>query len=458
MVWDNGTYEVIGTEPLQALGKGKLHLLLKGRKLKGEWTLVRIRGDESKPQWLLMKTGEDAEPFTDDAENKSVLTRRTLAQIAHANGKEWKSNRAAKESQRPRFRLAPALDPRHISDASAELKRLPSAKADFVEPMKALLVEEIPKGSEWLYELKLDGIRALAIEQKHGVKLISRTAKDMTERYPRIAEALEKLPAREAVLDGEIVALDEQGRPSFQLLQSYHMQGTRKPPLFYYVFDLISLNGRDLRGLPLLKRKELAEELLKNLPDAVRFSGGLKANPQKVIKQMKQRRLEGLIAKKIDSKYESGRRSGAWQKFKWTNEQEFVIGGYTPPQGARSYFGAILVGYYEGDTLRFAAKVGTGFDHKMLASLHGKFQKLLRPNCPFANLPEKPGPGGRGFTLAEMRRTTWIEPKLICQVRFAEWTRDNHLRQPAFMGLREDKSPKEVIREKPENSSSAFAS
>jgi bifunctional non-homologous end joining protein LigD len=165
---------------------------------------------------------------------------------------------------------------------------------------------------------------------------------------------------------------------------------------------------------------------------------------------MQARGLEGLIAKRRDSKYEPGRRSGAWVKFKWTNEQEFVIGGYSEPKGSRAHFGALLVGYYEKGKLLFAAKVGTGFDQKLLTSLHDKFKNLVRPDCPFANLPEKiSGRWGQGLSASEMRRCTWLEPNLVCQVRFAEWTRDNHLRQPAFLGLRDDKEPKEVVREKP---------
>jgi bifunctional non-homologous end joining protein LigD len=164
---------------------------------------------------------------------------------------------------------------------------------------------------------------------------------------------------------------------------------------------------------------------------------------------MKSRGLEGLIAKQRESKYELGRRSGAWVKFKWTAEQEFVIGGYTSPQGARSHFGALLVGYHEKGKLLFASKVGTGFNEKVLKSLYDQFQKMRRDKCPFDNLPEKKTSSrwGRPFTVAEMKRCTWVEPKLVCQIRFAEWTRDHHLRQPAFLGLREDKDAKEVVRE-----------
>jgi len=164
---------------------------------------------------------------------------------------------------------------------------------------------------------------------------------------------------------------------------------------------------------------------------------------------MQARDLEGLVAKRKDSTYEPGKRSGAWVKFKWSNEQEFVIGGYTEPKGGRSHFGAILVGYYEGKQLRFAGKVGTGFGQRLLRELHARFQKLIRADCPFSNLPENLPSSSSGLTASQMRRCTWLKREVVCQVRFAEWTRDHHLRQPAFLGLRDDKDPKEVIREQP---------
>ncbi|HWI56300.1 MAG TPA: ATP-dependent DNA ligase, partial [Bacillota bacterium] len=238
---------------------------------------------------------------------------------------------------------------------------------------------------------------------------------------------------------------------AFQLLQSYATASHKKPPLFYYAFDLINLDGNDLTGLPLWQRKAMAQRLVADLTPTVRFSASIKANSVRVMREMQTRGLEGLMAKQKDSPYEIGQRSGAWVKFKWSNEQEFVIGGFTEPTGARLHFGAILVGYYEGGRLLFAGKVGTGFNHKLLASLHAKFQKLIRPACPFANLPEnRPGTEGRGLTAGQMRFCTWLEPQLVCQVRFAEWTRDQHLRQPAFLGLREDKKPAEVVRERPQ--------
>jgi bifunctional non-homologous end joining protein LigD len=486
MLWDSGAYEVSGDDPSSALRDGKLHLALRGKKLKGEWTLVRMRPregeDEDKPQWLLLKSGSDIPPISKRAEEHSVLSGRSLEQIASAGDREWQSDRSARH--RP-VRVGPASQqlrkvgalssarrttPSKVTAASRDvsrsddgqkishlptvqinLPRLPKKKPAFVEPMKALLLDKLPKGPDWIYELKFDGVRALAIKDNRNIDLISRSGKDLGSKYHELLEPLKKLPAKQAVLDGEIVALDEHGRSSFQLLQCYQMAGLKKPPLFYYVFDLINLDGKDLAGVPLFQRKAMLETVLAKVSPAIRFSPSIKADSARLMREMKARGLEGLIAKRRDSKYEPARRSGAWVKFKWTNEQEFVIGGYTQPKGTRTHFGALLVGYYEKGKFLFAAKVGTGFDQKLLASLHDKFKNLIRPDCPFANLPEK-RPGSAGLSAADMRRCTWLEPSRVCQVRFAEWTRDNHLRQPAFLGLREDKTPGEVVREKPKKS------
>jgi bifunctional non-homologous end joining protein LigD len=452
MVWDRGGYAVSGDEPGRAMERGKLHLTLRGKKLKGEWTLVRMRrrDDDDKPQWLLLKSGGDMEPLSARADDRSVVSKRSLAQIAGAADREWQSDRAAARSVK---RAEPVLRKSRRAEAApsrpeVNLGRLPRARPAFVEPMKALLRKTLPKGPEWIFELKFDGVRALAVKQNRKVELVSRNGKDFARRFPEVVESIRALPVKEAVVDGEIVALDSDGKSSFQMLQSHQTPGRQKPPIFFYVFDLIQLDGKDLRALPLLKRKAVAESLVAQAGDPLRFSSAIQGDSDRLVREMKARGLEGLIAKKKESPYEPGRRSGAWVKFKWTTEQEFVIGGYTQPKGARTHFGAILTGYYERGKLLFASKVGTGFDEKLLKSLCDRFQSLRRAECPFANLPEKAGAHGRGLTASEMRRCTWLEPKLVCQVRFAEWTRDNHLRQPAFLGLREDKNPREVVREK----------
>jgi len=333
-----------------------------------------------------------------------------------------------------------------LASVAELLQSLPAAQPGFIEPMKARLTDTLPKGAEWTYEVKFDGVRVLAIKDGASLRLSSRKGNDLSAPYPEVFEALRKLPADRAVLDGEVVALDPQGRSSFQLLQSYHKAVSEKPPLVYYVFDLLHLECRDLRGVPLWRRKELAQLIVNDLCPTIRFSASIDADSTRLIREMRARGLEGLIAKQKDSGYESGRRSGCWVKFKWTNEQEFVIGGYTPPKGTRSYFGALLVGYFEDGELLFAGKVGTGFDERLLKTLHQRFQPLIRARSPFVNLPDRLG-SGRGLGRSELRECTWLEPRLICQIRFAEWTRDQRLRQPTFLGLREDKDPSEVVRE-----------
>jgi bifunctional non-homologous end joining protein LigD len=223
---------------------------------------------------------------------------------------------------------------------------------------------------------------------------------------------------------------------------------TSRPPLAWYVFDLLSLNGKDLTGLPLTERKERLAELLKDAPEPIRPSPALDGAYEDLLAQVRKHGIEGLVGKRADSKYEPGRRSGAWIKVKVLNNQEFVIGGFTPPAGSRRYFGALLVGYYEGKQLLFASKVGTGYSAKVLKAVFEQMKPLRAATCPFANLPTKrTGRWGQGITRSEMAKCTWVEPRLVCEVRFTEWTRDGGLRHPAFLGLREDKAANEVVRE-----------
>ncbi|MDB6109583.1 MAG: polymerase LigD, ligase domain protein, partial [Pedosphaera sp.] len=449
MVWDRGVYQVRDAEPLEALKAGKIQLTLAGEKLKGDWTLVRMRasGKDEKTQWLLLKSGRNSPPISARAEDESVLTHRSLDEIAAAENPGRKGKRSTQTLRSVAAPSKPALKP----ELPSETRGLPKAQPRFIPPMKCELVRELPKGKDWVYEIKFDGVRALAIKSGSKLALMSRNAKELGAKYPEVAEALAKLPCREAVLDGEIVAVDAQGRSSFQLLQAYNMAGRVKPVILYYAFDLVNLEGRDLTGLPLVRRKEMLKSLLASPPESIRFSASIEADSSaRVVKEMKARGLEGLVAKRRDSHYEAGRRSGAWVKYKWSNQQEFVIGGYTPPHGTRTHFGAILVGYYEGDKLLFASKVGTGFNRELLESLYNRFQPLVRRGSPFANLPTpRTEQGSLGPTAAQMKRCTWLDPRLVCEVRFSEWTRDGHLRQPVFLGLREDKQPDEVVREIP---------
>lgn len=313
--------------------------------------------------------------------------------------------------------------------------------------MKALAKTKLPNETGWSFELKLDGIRAICVRDGDSVKLFSRRPRDITHDYPALVDGLRGLPASRWVVDGEIVALDKEGRSSFQILQNRD-RSQASNPIVLYLFDIINLQGHDLRLLPLTERQTLLKAFLQNAPKAIRLSETLNAPADKVWKHVLRLRLEGVVAKRIDSEYEAGRRSGAWTKVKAQQQQEFVIGGYTPPEGSRKFFGALAVGYYKGSELLYASRVGTGFDFATLKSLHQVFQKFRTAKCPFANLPtRRKGRFGQGMTASEMKACVWLKPHLVCQVRFFEWTDDDNLRQPVFLGLREDKSAKEVVRE-----------
>ena len=316
--------------------------------------------------------------------------------------------------------------------------------------MKAKLMERPPAAGDWIYELKFDGIRLIAIKDRGKVSLLSRNQNDLSARFPEIVDAVKNLPTDECVLDGEVVALDEQGRSSFQLLQAREMEG-RKSPIYFYVFDLLQLDGKSFVSMPLEARKNVLEKLCASGGDPlIRYSGAIGGDAEHLLREVQRRGLEGIIGKLRNSVYEPDRRSGAWIKLKCVNEQEFVIGGYTPPQGARKYFGAILVGYYKDGDLVFAGKVGTGFTTKLLAALHKKFRAEERSDCPFVDLPSKQnGQWVLGITPSMMKKMHWINPKFVAEIKFAEWTRDGKLRAPVFRALRDDKQPGEVVRETP---------
>ena len=379
-----------------------------------------------------------------------------MKQIAEERDAEWQSDREQKKASGGRKVPRKRVSEGRSSSSSSERvalslpKDLPAGKPRFIVPMKPLLLEEPPTQGDWIYELKFDGIRLIAVKDGPKVKLMSRNENELAARFPEVAEAIRSLPGDDCVIDGEVVALDREGRSSFQLLQGREMGGGKQQPLYYYVFDLLQAEGRGLMSEPLEKRKAWLQQLCEAVEEPIRYSGEIGGDAEKLLKEVKRRGLEGLIGKQRHSVYEPDRRSGAWIKLKCLNEQEFVIGGYTPPAGSRKYFGALLVGYYENKRLLFAGKVGTGFDGKLLVSLHSRFKKEQRDDCPFTDLPSKQGGAWvQGITPAMIRRIHWINPVFVCQVKFAEWTRDAKLRQPVFLGLREDKDAKEVKRELP---------
>ena len=308
--------------------------------------------------------------------------------------------------------------------------------------MLLLRSDSLPSGEQWLYELKLDGYRAVAFKRNGTVHLRSRNDNDFNARYPAVTKALAKLPDN-TVIDGEVVAFDPEGRPSFNALQNY---GSAPAPVVYYVFDVMVLAGENVMRETLLKRRELLEKkVLPKLAEPVRYSAPLHAELPVLIQSVKAHGFEGLVAKRCASVYEPGLRTGAWMKMRVNRGQEFVIGGYT--RGTKT-FDALIFGYYEGDRLIYVARTRNGFTPVTRAQLFKKFKGLEIDRCPFVNLPEaRSGRWGQGLTKAKMAECVWLKPVLVGQFEFLEWTSDNHLRHSKFVGLREDKSAKQVVRE-----------
>jgi DNA ligase D-like protein (predicted ligase) len=316
------------------------------------------------------------------------------------------------------------------------------ASARFIDPMLLLRTDALPSGEQWLYELKLDGFRAIAFKRDGSAHLRSRNDNDFSARYPGVFNALAKLPDQ-TVIDGEILALDEDGRPSFNALQNF---GSGAAAVVYYVFDVMILGGRDVMRQPLHVRRDLLEhKVLPKLSEPIRYAPALEAELPVLIQSVKEQGFEGLVAKRRTSAYEPGLRSGAWMKMRVNRGQEFVIGGYT--RGTHT-FDALIFGYYRGNDLIYVARTRSGFTPAARAQLFRKFRGLEIAECPFVNLPEeKSGRWGQGLTTAKMAQCQWLKPVLVGQFEFLEWTADGHLRHSKFIGLREDKDPGQVRRE-----------
>ena len=400
LLWDKGVWIPEDRDPLDALRKGRLHFRLDGEKLHGSWVLTRTRGNEDKPAWLLIKRNdEEAQP-----------------------GYEITVERPESVKGKPK----PA---KYGSKA-----KLPQ----FISPQLATLVSAPPRSSpgvgEWLYEVKHDGYRMLARLAKRDARLFTRSGKDWTERLPHLARELKRLKLEESWLDGEIVVLRPDGRSSFQALQNAFDAGADSR-IVYYVFDAPYLKGVDQTRLPLAERKAaLASALGKS--SAVRLSEHLEGEAREVLERACKLGLEGLIGKRADSVYESGR-TKSWIKLKCRLEQDFVIAGYTAPGGSRTGFGALVLGAYDvpGGRLNYAGKVGTGFDEEWLTRLTKRLQSMKRADSPLADPPREKG-------------IQWVRPQLVAQIAFAERTDDGILRQASFLGLREDIGAKSVVDER----------
>jgi bifunctional non-homologous end joining protein LigD len=440
LLWDRGTWEP-KEDPEAGYRKGKLKFELHGEKLKGGWVLVRSHGGkyDGEKSWLLIKENDEfarrgAGTLAVDDQPQSVVSGRTLEDIAHDPDREWHSNKSVAENvaagevrkRKPRMDLARVAGARKM------------AMPELIEPQLATLVKSAPEGGDWLHEMKYDGYRMLCRIEDGNAAMVSRNAKDWTDAFAGVARSAARLPVESAWIDGEVVVLLPDGRSSFQALQNA-LSGEHADRLHYFVFDLPYLNGYDLRGVPLHERKALLHRLLEKAPARIRESVHIAGGGKAFFEQGCRLGLEGIVSKRADSLYRAGR-GRDWVKVKCAQRQELVIGGFTDPEGSRRGFGALHLGVYEADgKLRYAGKVGTGFDDALLRSLRGKLDELVQERPPFIDPPKG----------AEARRSHWVQPKLVAEVSFTEWTDDGTLRHPSFQGLREDKRAQDVVRERP---------
>lgn len=306
--------------------------------------------------------------------------------------------------------------------------------------MECLPVSKLPQGPGWSYEIKLDGFRLEVVKKRGAITLYSRRGNILNRKFHYIATALNKLPDN-TVLDGELVALDEDGKSDFGLLQNFR---SAESMIHFYVFDILVLKGKDVSQLPLLKRRALFTKIIPR-NEHISESAVEHGSYAKLLKFAKQHGLEGIIAKCSDSPYEPGKRTGLWQKYRLTLQQEFVIGGYTR---AAKGFDALIIGFFRGKDLFFAARVRSGFIPATRRDVYEQIKGLKITQCPFVNLPQQePGRWGEGLTAEKMKQCTWLKPESVVRIDFAEWTSADHLRHPRFAGLRDDKDPKKVVRE-----------
>ena len=310
----------------------------------------------------------------------------------------------------------------------------------FIEPMECLLTGTLPEGPGWSYELKLDGFRLQAARSGSVLSLYSRRGNLLNARFASLVDNLAPMPDG-TVLDGELVALGDDGRPDFQLLQNFRSDG---PRIIFFAFDILLYRHKSLLGLPLEQRREILRSVLPQCGQ-VRLSEAVETSAAAILHTVRDYGLEGVVAKREDSVYEPGKRTGAWLKHRINLGQEFVIGGYTP--GSHG-FDALVVGFYRGEDLIYASRVRAGFVPALRRQLFARLKPLVAKECPFANLPEQAsGRWGQGFTAAKMRECVWLQPELVAQVEFLEWTGADHLRHTKFIGLREDKTAKDVVKE-----------
>jgi len=429
VIWDKGTWTPIG-DPHEGYRKGDLKFELHGYKLRGKWVLVRIKSKgEKQDAWLLIKERDGYErPSTEFSvvdEFPDSVAGLPMPEVETAASPAPTPTPAKK---RARARAAAGMP------AAAVKAEMPPKLA----PLLATLVDAPPsRSSEWIYEIKFDGYRMLArIDAAEGVRLITRNGHDWSSRMPHLVQALEGMKLRPGWLDGEIVVLGESGRTDFQSLQNA-FESTRTQGIVFFLFDVPYYDGHDLRGVPLVERREFLRTLLAKAPAAIRFSEAFDAQPKDIVASACELGLEGVIGKRKNSGYGS-RRSADWIKLKCNRRQEFVIGGYTDPKGSRIGIGALLLGVHDDKgELLYAGKVGTGFNDRSLADMHKRLQKIAIDQRPFKNPTE------------DERSAHWVKPTLVAEVTYSEWTTGGHIRHGVFHALRADKPAKAIVREKP---------
>ncbi len=433
IVWDRGFYQHPAAKDRQAnekllldgLSRGDLKFVLAGEKLQGEFALVKTAKDEK--SWLLLKK-KDSYATKEDilGENRSVVSHKTLEEISIADPEVSSRQKIINQ-----IRRREALESADL--AAAKVKPMPHG----IKPMLATLVKEPFDHPEWLFEVKWDGYRAIAEIQDGKVSLYTRNHISLNKTFGPVTDSLQNL-GFDAVFDGEIVVVDDQGLPNFQMLQNYQKSG--RDHLIYYVFDLLFFHGHDLIDLPLVRRKELLKDILPSAQH-IKFSDHVWKEGVLFFKVVQEKGLEGIIAKHSQSTYRMGRRSRQWLKIKTQLAQEGVIAGFTEPRGGRKYFGSLVLGAYEGGELIYIGHSGGGFGDDNLKEIYERLQPLITKDCPLTKNTKNP-------TLNTP--VSWVKPQLVCEVVFAGWTADGLMRHPVFSRLRDDKAVREVVREKPE--------
>lgn len=458
MLWDRGTYELVGDRPAEEqYERGDLKFRLHGEKLAGEFALVRMKGRGKGNDWLIIKKHDAAAVPGWDIEDYaySVLSGRTQEEIAQnppahkskrktagESGRVWESDRPATRKRSSSRRETAPAPPRDRADPSGLKGAVKAPMPAKLVPMKATLVDKPPRGPDWLFEIKWDGVRAVCFIDNERLRIMSRNGIFCEKQYPELAVVPRYIAAAQAILDGEIVVLDEKGVSRFALIQP-RISNTdpntiahlaRAQPVTLFAFDLLYLDGYDLRQVSLVERKQLLEGILTPAP-VLKYSGHFPGAGDDMLNAAREHGLEGIVAKHAPSCYEP-RRSREWLKLKVVAQQEFVIGGFTV--GERDYFSSLALGVWEKGELVYVGNVGTGFDRWKLEQIYNRLKPLITARRPFA---EKPGIS---------RKVTWVRPEVVCEVKFSNWTQDGKLRAPVFLGLREDVDSGNVAREKAE--------